>query len=204
MIPGGETEAQSYSGVRTEIQCTVKQIEQQTLQWKYSMFYLQPNSGEMTMTRGFVLISFRSNKGGGNLPKQGHLIYSEPHMTFNTNWCEIFRNITNSWLPLTNYHWFSLSSSSSIFHLFPSSPPPPPFFNTFSHRHWQSSSHRRLKRGSLFFYIMQLSLICSGWIMHCVTNNVTENIFFFLNASSVFWFPQARIFFSPCERICIW
>lgn len=117
-------------------------------------------------------------------------------MTFNTNWCEIFRNVTNSWLPHANYHWFSLSSSSSIFHLFPSSPPPPPpFFNTFSHRHWQSSSHPRLKRGSLFFYIMQLSLIRSGWIMHCVTNNVTENIFFFLNASSVFWFPQARIFF---------
>lgn len=156
----------------------------------------------MTMTRGFVLISFRSNKGGENVPKQGHLIYSEPHMTFNTNWCEIFRNVTNSWLPLTNYHWFSLSSSSSsLFHLFPSSPPPPPpFFHTFSHRHWQSSSHCRLKRGSLFFYIMQLSLIRSGWIMHCVTNNGTENIFFFLNASSVFWFPQARMCFFLLAR----
>lgn len=137
--------------MRIDVQCTVNQIEQQTLQWKHFMFYLQLKLWGVDNDTGLVLISLRSIMGEETVPKQGHLIYSEPHMTFSTNWCEIFCNVTNCWLPLTHYLWFSLSSSSSfsIYHLFPFSPPP--LFRSFSHRHWHSSSHHRLKRGWLFW-----------------------------------------------------
>lgn len=107
--------------------------------------------GEYNDTR-LVLISSRRVMGEETVPKQGHLIYSEPHMTFSTNWCEILCNVTNSWLPLTHYLSFSLSpsaSSLSIYHLFAFSPPL--FLHSFSHRRWHSSSHRRLKRGWRFF-----------------------------------------------------
>lgn len=43
-----------------------------------------------------VLISLRSIMGEETVPKQGHLIYSEPHMTFSTNWCEILCKATTT------------------------------------------------------------------------------------------------------------
>lgn len=106
----GRAERQSESGMRTDMEHTVNQ----------KACCLQPNSGRQWHSVGFNLPE--KHNGGGKVPKQGHLIYSETHVTFSTNWCEIFCGVTNSWLPLTHYLWFSLSSSSSsIFHLFPSS-----------------------------------------------------------------------------------
>lgn len=116
----------------------------------FSVLFATKVWGDDNDTR-LVLISLRSIMGEETVSKQGHLIYSEPHMTFSTNWCEILCSVTNSWLLLTHYLWFSLSSSYffSIYHLFPFSPPP--FFHSFSQRCWQSSSHHRFKRGWLFF-----------------------------------------------------
>lgn len=64
--------------------------------------------------------------------------------------------------------------------------------HSFSHRRWHSSCHRGLKRGwLLFFNMIHLSLICSEWIMHCVTHGVTENVFSWI-FSAFFYFPEAE------------
>lgn len=94
---------------RTDMQRTVNQIEPETLECKHLMFYLQTIlSGDDNDTR-LVLISFRSVMGEETAPKWGHHIYSERHMTFSANWCGVLCNVTNSWLSLTRYLWFSLS-----------------------------------------------------------------------------------------------
>ena len=67
------------------MQCTVNQIEQ--LDTPVKTFYVLFTSkllGDDNDT-WLVLISLRCVMGEETVPKQGHLIYSEPHMTFSTN-----------------------------------------------------------------------------------------------------------------------
>lgn len=107
-----------------------------------------------TLVLFFFLNRLEKCNKGGNSPK------TRTHMTFSTNWYEIFCNITNSWLPLTHYLWLSLSSSSSftMYHLFSFSPA---LFLHFSQRLCHSLCCHTLKGGWLFFYIRQISFICS-------------------------------------------
>lgn len=105
------------------------------------------------------------------VPKQGHLIFSEPNMSCSSNWCEIFCNVTNIWFPFTHYLWFSLSPQSFTSSL------PAPTFSVSSTRSRTDAATRQLNRdqkGADCVFI-RLSLILFKLIMHCVTSNMTEN-----------------------------
>lgn len=149
-----------------------------------------------------VLISLRSIMGEETVPKQGHLIYSEPHMTFSTNWCEILCNPTN-----TSSHSLSLILALFLLLLLLLNLSPLSFLSSSVLPLVLAQTlafivSLQIKKGLHFFYMIQLSLICSEWITQCVTHGVTDHVFSWI--FPFFWFPQAflKILAKNCYRKC--